>query len=237
MYSHAGPIAASGIPWMEPVPREANGAHGVALAATPSTSAVCWLTTPGGAWYATVGANDDLSSRLISLSYHVGPEGGKCRLALDNDDAGTSTLSGLVVGGTLTIFPGYRSGAAGAAEYGVAAVFTVDEIRARAKDGHAFVEVVASTPWEQLARWEPAQTWQCAAGSSSRATIAGHIAGRAGFPLTSASAPMQPSNDLTAQHPAFSVAPTEHGDAALKRLLQVPRTTSGRRPADSNWSG
>ncbi|HEY5477798.1 MAG TPA: hypothetical protein VIK11_13925, partial [Tepidiformaceae bacterium] len=55
-------------------------------------------------------------------------------------------------------------------------------------------------------------------------------AGR-GFPLTSASAPMQPSNDLTAQHPAFSVAPTEHGDAALKRLLQVTpdyvRATTG----------
>lgn len=135
------------------------------------------------------------------------------------------------MGGTLTIHPGYRSAADGAVEFGVAALFTVDEIVSRVKNGRATVDVVASTPWEQLARWEPSQSWQSATGANSRSAIARRIAGRAGFSLVTAGAPMQPSNDLFNQQPAFSIAPSEHGNAALKRLLQVTpdyvRATTG----------
>ncbi len=229
MYTHPGATASANDHWTEPTPHEAAGSYGVALVTAPATSADCWLTTPNGVWYATAAYSDVYSSRLVSLSYRVDGDGGKCRLELDHQDG--AALDALVVGGQLIIWPGYASGAAGAAEYAAAAAFTVDEVRRRVKDGRATVEVAASTPWEQLAAWEPSQTWQTAAGTMTRNQIAMRIAGRAGFEFSSGSGAFRPSRQFTTEKPAFSITPSQHGNTALNRLLQVTpdyvRATAG----------
>ena len=218
--AHPPGDSASTASWSEPIPHHSANAYGVALAYDGTT---LFATSSNGVWACTPSlATDDLSDRVLSASYRLTPEISRCRLELDNHDGALSSLPNddypvTMPGGQLSLRPGYASGTAGAAEYGVALDFTIDRVVYQVKDGKATVVLDCIGPWETIARWRAPQAWQIAAGTLTRAAIFTRLAARAGLRLASSS----PSSDWTATSPAFAVAPGEDGRSVLRRLLAV----------------
>jgi len=206
--------------WTEPVPHEAAGAYGLALAYDGSR---LFATTPFGVWVATVDlGTDDLTARVLAASYRLTPDISRCRLELDNHDGALSGLPNTAYpltmpGGQLSLRPGYKSGASAAPEYGASLDFTIDQIIYEVRDGKATTTLDCSGPWETIARYRAPQAWQVAAGTLNRGAIFTRLAARAGLRLTSSS----PSADWTATSPAFTIAPGEDGRSILHRLLAV----------------
>ncbi len=218
--AHPPGNSASTTDWSEPVPHHSSNAYGVALCYDGTT---LFATSSNGVWACTPSlASDDLSDRVLSASYRLTPEISRCRLELDNHDGALSGLSNdayplTMPGGQLSLRPGYQSGAAGAAEYGVALDFTIDQVTYQVRDGKATVTLDCIGPWETIARWRAPQAWQIAAGTMTRAAIFTRLAARAGLRLSATS----PSADWTGTSPAFAVAPGEDGRSVLRRLLAV----------------
>ncbi|MGH2632483.1 MAG: hypothetical protein ACRDG3_03650, partial [Tepidiformaceae bacterium] len=202
--------------WSEPAPHEGANAEGVALPSAGGSDA--WLTTAGRVWHASRGAEQEVSSAVISASYHLQPEGSTAEVVLDGTMARAAALA---VGGTLTIQPGYQSGTAGVPEYGTGQSFTIDRIRTQATAGRATITVSAIGAWGALERWHAQQAWQTAASLVTRGAIFARIARRAGIDVTSASSPHDPSTDWTTYEPAFAIAAGESAGNVVRRLLAV----------------
>ncbi|MBI5949876.1 MAG: hypothetical protein HY875_17200 [Chloroflexi bacterium] len=206
--------------WGSPV--EPASVYGVALC---WRSNAAWMITPDGVWYATTGGSDDLSSRVLSCRYRVGTDSSKLTLELDNHDgalngAPNGTYDGLMLGGTLTVLPGYYSGTAGAAEYGVTVDFTVERITYRHRNDGSLVAIVEGVgPWEVAARSEVVQVYQFAAAAVTRSGLFQRFAARAGFRVVNQGSPRAPSTDFTATSPAFAVAPGQSNADVLRALL------------------
>ncbi len=213
--------------WSTPSPHEVVTQHGLALAFRPGSGATnVYATTPSGVWNATIAGTSDLSSRLRFARVRLAAASGKLVADFDNSDAllfavPSAAMPGLLVGGTLLLQPGYRSGVVGAPEYGVGWSFTVDAIRQKlsprsdSSQRARTTTVEASGPLDQLRDFHNPQDWQVAAGALTRFAIADRIAGRAGFRVLNSS----PSADWTAQVPSFAVSQGVASATALAQLL------------------
>ncbi|MBI2767645.1 MAG: LamG domain-containing protein [Chloroflexi bacterium] len=222
--SHPYPSFGPTSTWSEPAPMEAASVHGFELAYGSGTPNTVYAVAANGWWQAAINGADDLSARVVSCKVRFGPATARCVVEFDNGDGALAALPsaafpGTMTGGQLTLSPGYLSGAAGAAEYGVTWRLTIDRIRYRAGDGHSGVTIEASGPWEQLRRWRAPQTWQTASGVLTRYLVANRIAGRAGIGIASAGTPYAASADFNAYSPSFAIAQGEDGATALGRLL------------------
>ncbi len=208
--------------WSSGSPAEPSSAFGVALT---WRSSAAWMIVPGGVWYASTSTSDDLTSRVLSCKYLVATDKSHITLELDNHDgalnaAPNATFDGLMVGGTVTLQPGYKSGASDAAEYGVTLDFTVDRITYRHRnDGQLVAIVEGSGPWEAAEQNDVSQVYQFAAAAATRATLFARFAARAGYSAVQAGAPRAPSTNFTATSPAFAVAPGQSHADALRALL------------------
>jgi hypothetical protein len=214
--------------WTEPAPHEAATAYGLALAySAVGASTSIMATTPSGVWACTISQSSSLDARVISCKVRLTATTSRCTVELDNADGllnnlPSATFPGALVGGTLTVAPGYLSDAGGAAEYGVTWRFTVAAAAyALGRSGRRIVTLEAVGPWEQAARWHAPQAWQAAAGALTRAQLFARLAARAGgISTSSASAPHAPSSDWTAYSPTFVLAQGESAKSALARLLE-----------------
>lgn len=202
--------------WTREHPAEPSSAFGVALCWRGNAA---WMVTPSGVWYATTGQSLNLSDRILTCKYLVATEKSHITLELDNHDSVLSPQSSsLFPGATITLQPGYKSGASDAAEYGVTLDFTVDRITYRHRnDGQLVAIVEGSGPWEAAGRDHISQVYQIT--GSTRATLFGKFAARAGYAAVQAGAPRAPSTNFTATSPAFAVAPGQSHADALRALL------------------
>ena len=222
------PPAASGVTgqWRDGSPFDASSAYGVAIGTASSGSAGVWATTAYGVWYAPRSATTTLTTRVIAARFEQTPDHMKARVEFDNRD-GTLTVPDptatphtpnppLMTGGSLSLSPGYASGAGGAAEYGVAHVLTIERLTYTTKDGRAIVIADCIGPWDALASWRAPQAWQTAAGATTRSAIFTRICARAGVPVSGAG-----SANWTTYTPAFAIAAGETGQNVAERLLAV----------------
>ena len=124
----------------------------------------------------------DGSTRLVEASFRLAPFSTRARLALDNALNGLADgeFAGLTPGGTVEIAPGYRSGAGGAAEYGLTVHASVERITHEAGSGSARVIVECSGHWERIAAWRAPQVWQSPAGGLTREALFRRLCGKAG---------------------------------------------------------
>ncbi len=207
-------------PWREPVPLEGSSAYGLAIAYDGvdtvrfSTTADSWLAPDAG-------ASHDLSSRLLALSWRQDPLSLRARATIDNHDGAFAIdLTGYPAirpGNDLRIQHGYRSGTAGAAQYGLTVRFQLTRVTHQLANGKATLELEAAGPWEQLASWRAPQAWTAPA-STTRATIFSRLAARAGLEL-STSGQLPPSTAWSSDTPEFAITAGESGRSALERLL------------------
>jgi hypothetical protein len=212
--------------WAEPEPHEAASAYGLAVSQQPDALAA-WAATPSGVWRAPLEDVDDLTPRVLSCSYRITPTSSRCQLELDNHDgalnaAPSTQYPALMVGGELGIDPGYLSGTAGAAEYGVLTRWNVDAITYRysatpsPRNSGCVAVVEASGPWELAARARAPQAWQTAAAVLQRDALFSRLAARAGL----AAGVTSSTGDWTTK-PGFALAQGESFAAALRRLWEV----------------
>ena len=206
--------------WAEPEPHEAASAFGLAVSQQPDLTGV-WAATPSGVWFAPINDIDSLDARVLACTYRMTPTSSRCLLELDNHDgllngAPNATYPALMVGGELTIDPGYLSGAAGGEEYGVLTRWSVDAIRFRLSDGKSVAVVECSGPWELAGRLRAPQAWQVAPGVMQRDALFGRLAARAGLAVFAGGL----TGDWTTM-PGFALAQGESFAAALRRLWEV----------------
>jgi hypothetical protein len=187
-----------------------------------------YLASPGSVWSADISTQSiDLSASVLSASYSLSAERARCVLTLDNAGGSWSQADlnlndqGLLAGGTLRLQPGYRSGTAGAAEYGVIQSFVVERISHEQAPGKRLTVIEAGGGWEQLERWRAPQAWQVAAGVMTRAAIFDRVTNRAGLAWLAGTGDEAPSTDWTTFEPAFAIAQGESGATILRRLLAV----------------
>jgi len=218
-------------PWREPVPLEGSSAYGLAVG-YDGANAVRFCTT-ADSWLAALPPPVDLSARLLALSWRQDPVSLRVRATIDNHDGFCDfALTGqpaIRPGNDLTIVHGYRSGAGGAAEYGLTLSCQLTRVTHHLANGKATLELEAAGPWEQLASWRAPQAWT-APPSTTRAAIFARLAARSGLDL-SASSVLPPSTAWTTDSPAFAITAGESGKSALERLLAP--TTDFLRGADA----
>ncbi len=202
--------------WREPVPTPLSTASGAGLALTgDAANGEVLLVGPTAAYAATLSAGHDLTARVVALSWRHTAEAFRLRLELDNHDGAVPAIN---PGYDLTIDHGYRSGSGGSAEYGMTITLPAVRVAHTFGPGRARLVVEADGPWEHLGRFRFTQAWTAPA-STSRETIFGRLAGRAGIEVSSASGDRAPSTAWS-DTPAFFVAPGEPARAALQRLLE-----------------
>jgi hypothetical protein len=224
-------------PWREPVPLDGSSPYGLAIAYNGvdtvrlSTTADSWLS-PG------LGVSHDLSDRLLALSWRQDPVSLRVRATLDNHDGAfdhaLSAYPAIRPGHDMRILHGYRSGTAGAAEYGLALRCQLARVTHQLHQGNPSgrgrtLELEAAGPWEQLASWRAPQAWT-APPATTRSAIFARLAARAGLSLTT-SGQLPPSTAWTTDTPAFTITAGESGKSALDRLLAP--TTDFLRGADA----
>jgi hypothetical protein len=207
-------------PWREPVPLDGSSPYG--LAAAYDGSANLRFSTTADSWLATdIGASHDLSNRLLALSWRQDPVSLRVRATLDNHDGAfdhaLTAYPAIRPGHDMRILHGYRSGTAGAAEYGLALRCQLTRVTHQLQQGKATLELEAGGPWEQIASWRAPQAWTAPA-ATTRAAIFARLAARAGLDLTT-SGQLPPSTAWTTDTPEFAVTAGESGKSALERLL------------------
>jgi len=213
------PMAFAGTtgPWSEPIPLEASGSIGVALVSTAGS--VAWACTPSGVWSAERGGSLDLSGAVIACLYELGPRSGRCRIELGDPEGSLASDPLIFAGAAVTVSPGYASGPAGAAEIGAAFEFVAERIVRRRVAGRRVLTIDAVGPWEILRGWHAPQSWQAAAGTSSRSALFLRIVARAGLSAGDAGLPYDPGGEWIAGTPAFALSAGESAASAAGRLL------------------
>lgn len=207
--------------WTEPAPHEAATAHGLALAYLATGNATLVMAaTPFGVWAATIAQSVDLSARVLSARVRFGPSAATAVFELDNADGllnrGTANAEALLVGGQLTIFPGYTTSAGN--EFGTSWVMTVKAIVRGVRQANRRTLTVAATGMhEQLAEFNAPQSWQSAAGVRNRWQLANRTAMRAGFPIYLGATA---SADWTGTTPGYAVPQGESARESIARLLE-----------------
>jgi len=229
MLSHA--VSGHLAPWREPVPLDGSSPFGLALAYDGANTVR--FSTTADSWLAALPPPVDLSDRLLALSWRQDPLSLRARATIDNHDGlfdfALTAHPAIRPGNDLTIRHGYRSGAGGAAEYGLTLTCQLTRVSHHLANGKATLELEAAGPWEQLASWRAPQAWT-APPSTTRAAIFARLAARSGLDL-SASSVLPPSTAWTTDTPAFAITAAESGKSALERLLAP--TTDFLRGADA----
>ena len=213
VYTTHPPALTGGNPngWSEPEPHEAASAHGLALATPDAHTA--WGATPDGVWRARLAGTSEVTDWLVEASWRFSPFATRARVVLD-DSAGD--LPTVAPGGMVEIAPGYRSGAGGLPEYGLAIHAAVDRVTRESGEGRARVVLDCSGHWERLAAWRASQVWQSPAGEHSRGDLFRRLCAKAGIRVGG-----QVSEGWSDSRPAFAVSPGESGLSAARRLLGV----------------
>jgi hypothetical protein len=209
--------------WIEPEPFEPTGDDGVSL--TNVRDGVIFATTAPGVWRATLAGTADLSPGLVSVRASLRPFSASLHLELD-DTSGTLALAApeaLFAGCAIELALGYRSGTAGAPEYGATWTFIADRITHRLDGkGRRLCTIEGTGLWELLGRWQAPQAWQVPAGTLTRSAIFTRILARAaGILAVSATSPEAPTTDWTTPTPSWSLAQGEYADNAARRLFQL----------------
>lgn len=204
--------------WAEPQPFEPASQYGPAYATSPTYPSTLYAVTASGVWAATIPDTLTLTTRLLSARLRQTPTTLTATLTMDDADGGFAAL-GLAPGWTVTLTPGYASGAAGAQEAGIAFILTIEAIAHTHAEGHRIVTLTCTGPLEQLARWRPASAYQSAAGALTRFQLLLRAAQRAAIPVASGADPDDPSPDFTAYSPSLAWAPGESGRTILDRIL------------------
>ena len=153
-------------------------------------------------------------SSVVSAKYLLAPGGSTATVTLDATPARPSALA---LGATLELTPGYASGTAGAAEYGVSQSFTISHIRSQSYRGRGTIAITAVGAWGALERWHAPQAWQTAASLITRAGIFERIARRAGIDVASAQLAAHAVNRL--EHLPASV---RHRRRRVRRQYRPP---------------
>lgn len=203
--------------WSEPTPHEAI--NGEAAIAASAGNAYAWLIANSTEWTAPrATAWTDLSARLTTATYRIGPEYARCTVELDDADGAALASGQLFPGGSLELAPGFGSGTAGAAEYGAVVSFVVDTVGRTWENGRRIVTVHAHGIWEELAAYRQQVSWQVASGSLTRGDVLRRVLGHAGFGLSTDGSQ---SAQWAGYSPAFNMSDGDSGDAAARRLFAV----------------
>ncbi len=206
--------------WSEPEAWDYTGEHGV-RSATSDLDGPVWLSAPAGVWYAaaTSGAVLDVSEDVVDADVELGPEGGKVRLVLRNDDGRYNTLGSganalLRRGCRLALSFGYWTTSGAEASTGPG--YQVERFEHVSEGGKAELVVHAGDAWSLLEAWRSRRTYQWAAGAMNVFQLLGFVLGRAGLGYDTLSS----SSALTDLYPAFVIHPGETGATAVRRLLE-----------------
>lgn len=207
-------------PWREPVPLDGTSPYGLAVAYDGDAN--LRFSTTADSWLATnLGISHDLSDRLTALSWRQDPVSLRVTATFDNHDgafdAALTNYPAIRPGHDMRILHGYRSGTAGAAEYGLALRCQVTRVTHQLQQGKATLQIEARGPWEQLASWRAPQAWT-APPTTTRGAIFSRLAARAGLDLTT-SGQLPPSTAWSSDTPEFAITAGESGRTALERLL------------------
>lgn len=223
--------AANADAFLEPYPIEANNTHEAGVATYRGNNTNVWMATANGVWHATVGQSRDLGSRLIAARWTFGPTAHTAEFTLDNTDGQLFADGELPPqpGMDLALFAGYRSGAAGAAQFGNVRSFVVQQVEHvwDSVKGARSVRIRCGGPWTTLRRWRAPRAIAIAESTETRLQLLRRYAGRAGIVLVGTG-----GADFTSQQPGFALNPGESADVAVQRLMspanEVLRTESGQ---------
>lgn len=212
---HSLHLAGSSSVWTEPVPlRDATGG-GLAFAGADASNA--WAASVSEVFSAALDWQSDLTGALLSLDWVLGDGRSQARFEFD----GAMSRGGDVPrpGDSLTAHHGYRSGAAGVAEYGLVLEFVVATVTARTDGGRSRLEVAADGPWEALERWRAPDSWQASAADFTRETSFARLAAKAGVSAASLPSPVAPPAEWIDTGMALALAPRESAAVALRQLM------------------
>ena len=222
MLTHATETAGPLGWWTEPAPPipAPGSTHGAALLDwTDDGFHHVDLLLPSQYWGVTLQPPLDLSDKLLSLSWQQTTESLRLRAEFENVVGGYYQPGNqLRPGYDLTVSHGFLSASDGSAEHGMQLRCQVSRVRYVVEPGRGRIVVEAEGPWEALARFHAPQAWTAPSGTK-RGQIFARLAGKAGFEVSAAAAPIDPSTAWTTDTPAFAVAANETGAATLRRLL------------------
>ena len=217
MLTHA--VGTSLNDWREPAPIEAASAWGAGLAYKAATLTTR-ITNTARSWASTAPPDLDLTPRVLSWQASTGPQSHTVRIELDASDGALNpgNTTALQLGNQITTRIGFRSGTAGAAEYGTFTKCVVERlIHSFTSKGHTLI-VEAVGPWETMAAWHAPQSSTAPAGKS-RGGIFSYLAARAGLAIAQATGGRAPTSAWSNDTPAFAINAGEDGRTALLRLI------------------
>lgn len=204
--------------WREPVPFDLDSEYGVAQASSASEA---WLSTPAGVWQVSLSAPVvDLSADVLELTADAGPEDGRVRIVLRNDDGRYSDLmSGAYAvirrGSEVSVNPGYVTASGVLTSTGPK--YWIDGWEYETGDGGATFVLHARDAWAILESWRARRQYSWSAGDKSVFLILKFIFGRAGLEFGS----LSNSSTMTGLRPSFTIHPGESGKTAVRRLLTM----------------
>jgi hypothetical protein len=167
-------------------------------------------------WTASLaGSPLDVSADVLEASTEDGPEGGRLRLVLRNDDGRYTSQALLKAGSEVRLSPGYVTSSGPQASVGPA--YWVDGVELTSGGGEAVAVVHASDAWGLLGAWRARRQYAWAAGARNVFGILQFLFARAGLELSSSGASSESAN----LYPAFTVHPDESGLVAARRLLAM----------------
>jgi len=211
--------------YVQPFPLPSQGLH-AAFAYTPDDGTslpALYLVDIDQLWHSQVFALTDVvgthDPRLVSAEWSYSAYTTRARFVVD--DAGATGELGEIgqsaqAGRDLLLFAGYRSGTAGAEQYGAARRFHIERVEQTfARDGRRTATITASGPWEHAAHWSSPVPQVFAEGDATREEIFQYVAGRAGVQTEGAGGPYWDDTE-----PSFLLPPNETARAALIRILR-----------------
>ncbi|TAK33758.1 MAG: hypothetical protein EPO21_11800 [Chloroflexota bacterium] len=210
--------------WREPVPFDLSSTRGLSMAySSPSAEGQVFVTASSGVWRAALSSTvHDLTGDVLELNLHEGERAGRAVVTLRNDDgrynAGGSFAEGLGKGWQLEVSLGARTTEGN--ETGTARLFWIQSWRRSCEARRAVIVLEAVDAWGLLELWRARRHLSWTAGSMTRFQLLQAVVGFVGLELASIGSL---SSEMSADQPAFAIAPGESGATAVRRLLdQVP---------------
>ncbi len=202
--------------WREPIPFDLVSSYGLALTYHGSYA---WLSAPFGVWRAVLSpASVDVTEDVLSAVVTAGPNSGKARIELRNDDGryqgiGAGSYAAICHGSEVLISPGYHTTAGVEVSSGLA--YWIEGWEYVSKGAEATFVLHAEDGWGLLQHWKARRQFSWASGSKNVFQLLTFIFARAGLEFSA----LSNSSEMVNHYPAFTIHPGESGASAVRKLL------------------